>query len=320
MIRRFVSRAAVAAMLALALGCGGASKEGVTPKTATTLSPEQIDADPVALLPGSPVLAAHVDARALLGTTYGESLGRLADKMIPVGDESGFVPSRDVDAIWGASYAGQGLDGLSVLRGKFDEQKLADAADKHTQTRGGAVVKSSYAERNVYTVANVGICILTSKTALVGTETAIRRALDRVRDARLQRSIPTWMLDTMATPGAAVAAAADFETQPIPPEIRSQLPFGWMRNVKTAKLVGMPEAGMKVQAHLAYGSAEDAQAAERGLRQVQTFANALSITGAVPKIQDTNIATDGSAVDCNFRVDERGLTSLLSSAQRLLGG
>lgn len=311
--------AALPLTLACVTGCGGA-KDSVTAKAPATLSAEQIDADPVALLPGAPSIVSHVDARALLGTPYGEALGRLADKLMPIGDEAGFLASRDVDAIWSASYAGQGVDALAVVRGKFDEAKLADAAAKQTKTRGGAVVKSTYAERSMYTVANVGIVVLTAKTALVGTEAAVRRALDRVRDGRLQRSVPSWMLDTIATPGAIAAVAADFETQPFPPELKAQVPVRWLQNVKTAKIVGTAEGGMRVKAHLSYPSAEDAQRAEQGLKQAQTFASVLAVTGVAPKIQDAEIKSDASEVDCNFRVDERGLTALLANAQRWLGG
>lgn len=325
MIRRFrfLGRAACFVALTLscglAIGCGGANKESVTAKTAASTTPEQIDADPVALLPGSPVAAVHVDARAVLGTPYGESLGRMIDKNMPIGEDAGFLASRDVDAIWGGWYTAQGIHGLSVLRGRFDEKKLEEAAEKKTQTKGGMVVKSIYAERNVYTVANVGIVVLTSKTALVGTETTIRQSLDRIRDGRLQRSVPGWMLETISTAGAAIAIAADFETQPMPAEVKAQIPLGWLRNVKTAKIVATPESGMRVNAHLAYGSPDEAQGAERGLRQAQTLASALAITGAVPKIQDSEMKTEGNDVDCSFRVDERGLTTLLSSAQRWLG-
>ena len=302
-----------------AFGCGGA-KDSVTAKAPATLTAEQIDADPVALLPGAPSLVSHVDARALLATPYGEALGRLADKLMPVGDESGFLASRDVDAIWSAAYAGQGLDSVAVVRGKFDEAKLEGAATKQARARGGLVVKSTYAERSVYTVSNVAIVVLTAKTALVGTEPGVRRALDRVRDARLQRSVPTWMLDTIDTPGAIAAVAADFDTQPIPPELKSQIPVGWLKNVKTAKIVGMSDGGMRVKAHLTYPSPDAARDAERGLKQAQTIASTFAITGVVPRIQDPDIKSDGSDVDCRFRVDERRLSSLLQNAQRWLGG
>lgn len=322
--RAFARTALVAVTLSsLALGaaaCGGA-KDSVSAKTAASVSAEQIDADPVALLPGSPLASAHIDARLLLGTSYGESLGRLLDKAMPVGEETGFLPSRDIDTLWAASYSSQGVDGLAVLTGKFDEKKLADAADKRTQTRGGGLlVKSTYAERSLYTVSNVGICVLTSKTALVGSETAIRRALDRIRDGRLQRSVPAWMLDTLSTPGAAFAGAGDFDSQPLPPDIKAQIPVSWLRNVKTAKIVGTPDAGVRVKAHLSYGSADDAQGGERGLRQAQTMASVLSVAGVVPKMQDVDIKSDGNDVDCAFHVDERGLSSLISVVQRWIGG
>jgi hypothetical protein len=324
MIRRFLrSLGAVppTTTLALALACTcacGAGQEAVTAKTAASVSAEQIDADPLALLPGSPLAVVHVDARAILSAPYGEAIGRLADKSMPIGEEAGFLPSRDVDAIWAASYATQGLEGVAVLRGKFDEKKLADAAEKRTQVKGGVLVKSTYADRSVYTVANAGVVVLTAKTALVGSEPAIRRALDRVRAGHLERAIPPWMIDTLATAGAAIAAAADFESQPMPQSVKAQIPVAWLRTVKTAKLVATPESGMRVKSRLAFPSPEDAQGAERGLRQVQTLASALSITGLVPKIEDADLKSDGSDVDCSFRVDERGVGALLNRLTPLL--
>lgn len=313
-----LSFALVAAFSSFATaGCGG-GKDAVTPKAPAAITAEQIDADPVALLPGSPLAVSHVDARALYGASYGEALGRLSDRAVPSGEETGFLPSRDIDEVWSAAYSIEGVHGLSVVRGKLDEKKLDAAVEKRTTVRGSALVKSKYAERNVYTVANVGICVLTAKTALVGTEQSIRRALDRITDGRLQRSVPSWMLDVLATQGAVVAGAADFESQPLPPSIKQQLPVEWLRNVKTAKVVGRSENGLKVEGHLTFPSPEEARGAEAGLQKAATLAKVIALTGQVPRLEGLELKTDGSAVDVAFRVDEKGISTLLNGAQRWL--
>lgn len=308
--------ALVLAALLLAPACGGA-KDSVTAKAPAVTSADQIDADPVALLPGEPLATAYLDAKAAFAAPYGESLSRLVDRLVPASADAGLVPSRDIETLWAASYGGQGLDSLVVARGKFDEAKLKAAAER-TAAPGGAIVQSTYGERKVYTVSNVGVVILTPRTALIGTETSIRRSIDRVQAGNLKRSVPGWMLDTLATPSALFAAAADLETQPMPSQLK--LPVAWLQNVKTAKVVGTPDGGVRVKGLLKFATPDQAQAAERGLKQTEIIARALSITGVVPRLADTQIKAEGGEVEASFRVEDRGISSLLDNAKRWLGG
>ena len=111
-----------------------------------------------------------------------------------MGEEAGFRASRDVEKIYVAAYSLQGADVLGVLVGKFDEAKIKDAMSSQKTKYGGALVGSPYGGRDVYTVNNFGFAILSNRTALCGTEAAIRRALDRVRDKKTSRDIDAWMV------------------------------------------------------------------------------------------------------------------------------
>src|SRR5215472_63651 len=145
----------VAAAIAL-FGCGG-SKDSVTAKDPSGLTPEQIDADPLALLPGSAVVLAVVDARAFYkSSSVGPQVALVAEKLVPIGDEAGFSPSRDVDRVTLAAYALSGADVAAVVGGRFDGAKIDLAAQNHTPTKGGGtIVASQYAGRTLYTVSGI---------------------------------------------------------------------------------------------------------------------------------------------------------------------
>src|SRR5207253_7108617 len=77
------------------------------------------------------------------------------------------------------------------------------------QTCALPILVSSYGGRTLYTVNNAGLTILTARTAVAGTESGIRRAIDRIQDGRVARDQPKWMLDTLETPNAAFAVRSE---------------------------------------------------------------------------------------------------------------
>src|SRR5215472_18953096 len=148
--------ALLVSLTAFAFGCGG-GKDSVTAKDPSGLTSEQIDADPLALLPGSAVVLAVVDARAFYkSSSVGPQVALIAEKLVPIGDEAGFSPSRDVDRVTVAAYALSGADVAAVVGGRFDTAKIDLAAQNHTPTKGGGTITvSQYAGRTLYTVSGI---------------------------------------------------------------------------------------------------------------------------------------------------------------------
>src|SRR5439155_10357509 len=116
----------------LFVACGGGSS---TPKSnlPNGVSIDDIDKDPIVLLPSAPLAVATLDARALADDkSLGKPITAIADKYIPLGSECGFVPSRDVDCIIIGSYALEGVDFAGVISGKFDVEKITATVKNHT--------------------------------------------------------------------------------------------------------------------------------------------------------------------------------------------
>src|SRR5260221_14541194 len=69
------------------------------------LSAEAIDRDPLALLPKDPVVLGWVDVQAFFGSPFGPELNRLAAKYVPLGQQAGFVPQRDLKKLTSVVYS-----------------------------------------------------------------------------------------------------------------------------------------------------------------------------------------------------------------------
>jgi hypothetical protein len=306
--RAWLLAAAISA--AFAVSCGGA-KDNTAVVAPSDMTPDRIDADPVALLPAQAVAYGNFDARAFFASSsMGPQVARVTEQIIPIGEEAGFVPSRDVDRVYVGSYAVQGFDVVAVVVGRFDAARIAKVADDKTPTKSGALlVASDYAGRRIYTVNNVGFTILTSKTALAGTEQAIHRALDRIHDGTAKDGdVPKWMLDTINTPNAAAAVAADFATQPIATASVGALPLPWLKGLKAVRaLADFKPPGMHVASTLSYTEPAQATKGGDGLRAVSRIVALAAITGAVPKIQDLTIETKDADVQCSFALDDEGM-------------
>ena len=320
---RALSLASTFALLALSTTACGGSKDSVTAKMSNDLTAAQIDADALALLPGSALAVANVDARAFYtSNTLGGQIGKLTEKLLPIGEEAGFVPSRDVDRVVAATYSLQGIDVAAVVTGRFDKDKISKLAQNHTPAKnGGMVVESTYANRTLFTINNAGFVILTPHTALAGTETGIRRALDRIKDGKVTRSLKPWVIETLETKGAATAFVADFEDQPIDPSALGNMQVPWLVGIKAARIVGnFHEPGMSVGGSLTYDNDDHARSGADGVRQVSQIAAVLAVGGVVPSLQGLEVKVEKTSVQYKFAVDDQGLRSLLTRLPALMGG
>jgi len=170
----------------VSLGCGKKPE----PSTAAEAKGNQLDV--YSLFPAGAIGMGKLDVTALFhaGKT-GEALGHLLSSYSPLGPESGFSVEANVDRLVCASYQVETADVLCVAEGRFDEKKLDQAVtdlETHAKTdpalagKAPAVVRTPYAGRTLVTASNVGFTVLDGTHLLAGTENAMRRALDRIRD------------------------------------------------------------------------------------------------------------------------------------------
>jgi hypothetical protein len=256
------------------------------------LSSEAIDHDPLALLPGHPVVLGVVDVPAFLASPLGGEINRLAAKYVPLGQETGFVLQRDLKKLVGGAYSLAGVDVVGVAQGDFNPELIRSAAERRAMTPGGApLVHSKYAGNDVFTAGNVGFTVVTRHTMLIGNETGMRRALDRIRDNRLARDVPEWMTKLIETPQAATVLAGDVATEPRVAAMARMAPF--VAGLSSFRIVGnFQPPGVNVAGTLSYADAQSAAAGAdslRALAQMSAIVGVLAIFGLGAPIQNLQV-------------------------------
>jgi len=314
----------VAATLALAISASCAAHEDVVVKTGADkkLSDAQIDADPVALLPGSAVGVAYLDAKKCLASPFGAKLLAVTERRMPLPASAGFEPERDLEALWVGLYSMQGADVAGVAIGTFDRQKIEAAADGTQKTPLGLpVTKSTYAGHTLYTAGETGFTVLTSRVALFGNDVGVRRAIDRAEEGRAKKQLPKYMKDLLATPNAPLVVAGDLTSNPVPAAAREQLSF--TEGLETLALVGnFEEPGINLAGTLSYG---DAATAERGAQNLlavrgtlDRYAPFLALVGIPQPIRRLEAKPREKTVGFVMAVDGSAIAVVLDKAQELM--
>jgi len=290
------------------MGCGGAD-QNLLLIGGQQVDPATIDRDPVALLPSAPVMVGYLDAAAMFQSSLGPDVNSIVTAVLPLGPESNFVASRDVTRMWSGVYAMQGADFCAVVQGNFDVTSIRRAAEARTTvTSGVPLVRSRYAEMDLYTAGNVGFVLLTPHTALTGNETGMRRALDRLRTKKLERVVPTWMLDLVNTPNAAFALAGDISGQGAVDAATQKMPF--LMGLQKIRTIGNFQApGMNFAGSLTYSDATTAAGGAAQLADLQkltsfmSLLSSLGLMGPAPQMkiqQRTNDVAFTVPVDTTF--------------------
>ncbi|MBI4701161.1 MAG: hypothetical protein HY744_08390 [Deltaproteobacteria bacterium] len=305
--------------LVLALGVAGCPKtdQSLVLVGGSPVSAAVIDADPLAVLPGGALLLGRLDAAVMFRSGVGSQVGEIASNLLPLGPESNFVPSRDVRRLWGAIYAMQGADFCAVLEGSFDAMAIQAAAERRAQTPSGLpIVRTAYAGNDMYTVSNLGFVLLTEHTILSGNETAMRRALERLRRGNLERVLPPWMLELLGPEQAAFALAGDLSSQAAVEATAQQLPFlGGLRLVRV--LGNFRPPGANVVGTLGYADEQAAAAGAQGLRSVQQLGYIVSLIssfGLGGQMPPMTVAQKGQDVAFAAEIDASALSLLTSMA------
>jgi hypothetical protein len=299
------------------VSCGGEAGQPRAPSGASALD---LDGDALALLPGGAVAAATLDVRALYDNhTFGADAARLAECVLPLGADAGFVASRDIDRMTVGWYAVTAADFVAVVRGRFDPAAIQRAADAHSAAHGGGVLASTaYSGHTMFTIADVGFSVLTPHTVLAGTAAALRLALDRIRDGRIRNELSPGTVETLGTKDAAFTFAGDFPGSSLAGVQGLPLP-GWVSGVKAVRATGaFREARLAISATVTFEDAARASAATGGMRQIGALVNTVALAGVVPELKNLEIAAEGTTVRVGFAVDETQLRGLLKQAPQWL--
>jgi hypothetical protein len=300
--------------LAFVASCGGAK-----PPVIAAPPKVDLDADPLALLPSAAIVVVNVDAKGLFGAeSIGPQIAELADKLVPLGSDAGFDAKRDVDRIVVGSYAMGGNDVAAIVSGRFDEAKIAAA----TKTKSGAAITKAMVDgMATYAVGQGVYVVLTGKTLVAGNPETVHRVLDRIHDGKTGRAMPSWVVDTLQTPGAEIAAAGDFATQPLAAVAIGMVKLPWIAGVKEVRALGdVKPDGLDVAATLTYGTGDQASAAADGVKSLGTMLNLLGpLIGGI-SVHDLAVEAKGSDMQCKLTVDDKTLQKLLSMAPHVIPG
>ena len=283
----------------------------------------QIDSDPLALLPGGAITVGVLDAQALFNSQFGDKLLEVAKRRAPVPEAAGFEPKRDVTKIYFGVYSMQGADVAGVAVGTFDPKKIEAASDGVQKTPLGVpVTKTTYAGRALYTADSIGFTILTTRTALFGNQTGIRRALDRIKEGTAKRELPAWAGKVLAPGSSPFAFGSNLKENPVPNALRSKLPF--LDGVETLAVVGnFASPGVNLAGTLVY---PDETAAKTGAGKVSEtramldtytpFLALLGIPQPVRKLEADAVGKEGHFV---AGIDAVAFSALLTRLDDLLG-
>jgi hypothetical protein len=309
----------VCSALALAVGCGGSGQEVIV-KTADGrgLTAEDIDRAPLALLPPDGFAWVHIDVTRAAQSSVGQRLLDYAETRVPINAETGFVARRDLTRVVVGAYSLQGVDFAGVASGRFDPERIAQAAKTdQVSARVGRIVESEYAGRKLYTVQNVGFVVLTPHTLLFGNETGIRRSLDRIQEGRAQNELPGWVSELLAAPAAHFVSGFDLTTGPVATAVAPRLAF--LRGAQLARVLGNFEPpGVNLAGTITY---PDEQAAARGAadlqRQGSNVALAARLLGLGKPIQKLEAQPAGNDAQFVISLDESALDKALGLLSRL---
>ena len=287
-------------------GAGGANDAAAT-----------IDTDPLALLPPGAVALADIEVQAIEHAgSGGSSLATVADSLVPLGADAGFVPSRDVDRIVLGSYGTINADVGAILTGRFDPDKIA----KTTVTKSGApIVVTPYLNFSIYKIGVAAYAPLTPHTLVAGTGDGVMRVLDRVHAGKFDRAMAPWAADTLQTKGAEVSVAADFATHPIGAVTVGSVSIPWLKGMQVARVLGdFSPPGLNVAATLTYADPSQASGAAQGISMAAGWVKMLAPLVGGANLQNLDVHAVGADVQCKFAVDDRSLQMLVSLAPRLL--
>jgi hypothetical protein len=225
------------------------------------------------------------------------------------------VAQRDLKKVVGGVYSLAGADVVAVAQGDFNPELIRSAVEKRAAGPSAfPIVQSKYAGNDIYTTNNVGFTVVTKHTILVGNETGMRRALDRIRDNRVRREVPEWMTKLMDNPQASTVLAGDVAGQPQVAAMAKMAPF--LNGLSNFRILGnFQPPGLNLAGTLSYPDPTSAAAGANALRsvgQMATWMNVLAFIGLSSPLQSLQVKTQDNDTMFVTALDAQSLTRLLA--------
>ena len=157
---------------------------------------------------------------------------------------------------------------------------------------------------------------------LVGTEAAIRRALDRIQAGTIKREIAPWMSDWVNQTGYPVLVASDVTKQSFGKTVTNLIP--WIEGVQYVRVRGRfnPDGSFGMSGALTYPDANKAQASSNGMQgMVKSFGlmAVLKVIGIDPLVRNLTVTPGGKDVDFQTVIDEKSLRNVIHMATDWIG-
>lgn len=255
----------------VALTSSACSKRQEEIRVASDLSgptPEEIDKDPFRLLPPGAVALVRFDAHVWT-SDFADELAQLMTHYLPVAEGSALAPERDIQVTVGAVYATVQNDVVFVGQGQFDQVKVASAVSASPQTQlGRPITTVEFAGQTMYVADQAALAILTTKTAVFGTQLGVRRVLEVVEERRMKRHLPPWFESLLEQKDAQLQIGVDLDAEAVPAVLRTRLEF--LNHLRAARLVGNYEGGgLNLVGSLTFDTPQSAQVAEAQLNSAE---------------------------------------------------
>lgn len=295
-------------VFAAALSCSSSPEVILRTAAGVEVTAEQIDREPLWLLPPGGIGWFHLDNALTARSELGRLLLADLQARLALPSSAGVSLERDVSRLSVSSYSMKGLDFAGIAQGNFDPERIAGAALEY---RGGPLApqltRSQYAGRTLFTAASVGFVVVTPRTILFGNEVAIRRCLDRIADGRVADDLPRWAKDLLATPNTAFSFGLDLNASAITAALPRRL--AGLRGASLARAVGNFEPpGINVAGTITHADHDGARESATGLLQaggsLNMYGRLFGLGQPIQKLEtqavgnDTQVvlAVDGAAV------------------------
>ena len=305
-------------------GCAAEKNSIVEASLGTEASPAAIDQDPWALLPAGPVGWASIDTKRLFASRFGPTALNLVLRRLPALQAAGFDAQRDLSSVSVGVFSIQGADFLGVAQGKFNREQIEAHIEQNPVTPLGIpLTKTSYGERTLFMAESIGFCLLTDQTALFGNQMGMRRAIDRVRRGKLERSLPDWLEAQLKHTEAPIVSGLNLKENPLSAATRSDLPF--LNGMATlGVLANFEEPGINLAGTAQY---DDENAARTGAQNLEAFDDYLqsmgwvmALFGVAQPLRSLTAEAQGSEARFVAQIDGALVDRLLMQADGLLPG
>jgi hypothetical protein len=215
------------------------------------------------------------------------------------------------------------VDFAGVATGNFNREAIEAAVEQAQVTPlGTPLVKVEYAKRKFYVSANIGFVVLTSRTAVFGNETGIRRVLDRLEAGRVRVEVADEIATLLDRPGAPVAFGSDASRDTHVIALTQKVPG--LAGLQMARVLGNFDApGLNFAGTLTYPDAAAAEGARAGIHQlhqnITQFTWIGSVFGIAQPIKSLDVTTHASSVQFKLALDSSAAQSLLQQFGSVMG-